>query len=383
MIPLARRGLILCLVAFCGIVVLSTAMSQAAGLTPGAAGGDPAGTPPTSTPPRKVCDEASRACMTLSVIEPPGVCIESTCTLDYNESFMLAVDVERPPKEGFILAQSRVDIGPHLAYKPIPTPADEVVLPECDVRVHIFNEGAHMVGHGCITGIPPTAFEDAARLIEFELTCSQGSTSTLIELLAGSRTETLMTTSGGIQLEPDLTHVTVNCVAPGPGTPTPTNTRTSTPTEEPGPSVTPGGPDTPTPTPSHTPGPSLTPGGPNTATPTSSATPTGTLTPATVTPAGTLTPTATGTPATPTDTATSTSVPTNTPTQRPSLLGDVNCDGSVDPVDAVFLLQLEAALIDELPCPDAGDVDEDGQTTLIDAALILQFSAGLVDSLPP
>ena len=96
---LARRGLILLLVAFCGVVVLTAAMSQAAGPPL-----DVAGDEPTNTPPRKVCDGDSRACMTLSVVEPAGVCIDSKCTLPAGEPFTLAVDVEKPPEEGFILA---------------------------------------------------------------------------------------------------------------------------------------------------------------------------------------------------------------------------------------------------------------------------------------
>ena len=357
---LARRGLILFLVAFCGVALLGVAMSQAAGPPL-----DVAGDEPTNTPPRKVCDGDSRACMTLSVVEPAGVCIDNKCTLPAGEPFTLAVDVERPPLDGFILAQSLVGFGPHLTYKPVPTPEHEVVLEPCALPLHVFDEGVTQVGHQCLTGLLPPIpiIVEPATLAVFELTCSEGTTSTLVELLLSPTNGTLMTTAGFSQIQPDLTHVTVNCV------------ELDTPT--------PGGPDTPTPTPSDTPEPSPTPGGPDTPTPTLTDTPTGTLTPATATPAATVTPTATWTPPPPADTPTSTSSPTSTPTQRPSLLGDVNCDGSVNPTDAALLLQLAAALIDELPCPDAGDADGDGETTVIDATVILQFSAGLISSLPP
>ena len=298
--------------------------------------------------------------MKLSVIDPPGVCIENKCTLDFNESFRLAVDIERPPIEGFILAQSRVDFGPHPTYKPAPNPVEEVVLEPCALPV-VLDSTETRISHGCIVAIPISIkIDEAARLAEFELTCSQGTTSTLIELVLNTSNGTLVATHA-LQIEPDLTHVTVNCVQPGEGTPTPTPTHTDTPM--------PGGPDTPEPTPTDTPEPS--PGSPDTPTPTPSDTPTGTPT------------AATATPATPASTSTSTPVPANTPTQRPSLLGDVNCDGSVNPTDAALLLQLAAALIDELPCPDAGDADGDGETTVIDATVILQFSAGLISSLPP
>lgn len=64
-------------------------------------------------------------------------------------------------------------------------------------------------------------------------------------------------------------------------------------------------------------------------------------------------------------------------------LGDVDCDGVVNSIDAALVLQLVAGLIGSLPCPDAADVNEDGLINSIDAALILQYVAGLIPSLPP
>ncbi len=58
--------------------------------------------------------------------------------------------------------------------------------------------------------------------------------------------------------------------------------------------------------------------------------------------------------------------------------GDVNCDRSTDPIDAAFILQFSARLIDTLPCPIEGDVNGDGGIGPLDAALILQMSAGLL-----
>ena len=66
-----------------------------------------------------------------------------------------------------------------------------------------------------------------------------------------------------------------------------------------------------------------------------------------------------------------------------TLIGDVNCDGVVDPVDAQILLQFIAGLIGALPCPQNADVNESGSTNASDAQLILQFNAGIIDSLPP
>ena len=73
--------------------------------------------------------------------------------------------------------------------------------------------------------------------------------------------------------------------------------------------------------------------------------------------------------------------PTNTPTPSGGLPGDVNCDGSVDAIDAAFILQLVADLIEAVPCPQNADVNGDGDIDPIDSALILQYSAGLIPSL--
>ena len=65
-----------------------------------------------------------------------------------------------------------------------------------------------------------------------------------------------------------------------------------------------------------------------------------------------------------------------------ALYGDVDCSLTADSIDAALLLQLVAALVDELSCQDGADVNQDGNVNTLDAALILQFVAGLLDSLP-
>ena len=111
-------------------------------------------------------------------------------------------------------------------------------------------------------------------------------------------------------------------------------------------------------------------------TPTPTASPTATATP-------TVTPTATATP-TPTATATATNTPTATPTPTPLCpLGDASGDGSVNSIDAAFILQLVAGLIDSLPCEAGADTNGDGSVNAIDSTLILQFVAGFISSLPP
>jgi len=150
-----------------------------------------------------------------------------------------------------------------------------------------------------------------------------------------------------------------------PGTPTPTLTPTATV----------GGP---TATPTETvPGPAPTATASATATTAVAAT-------ATATASATVTATSTAT-ATPTPTPTNTPIPTAThtpsPTPRPVLRGDATCDGLINAVDALFVLQFSAALLANLPCQQNGDVDGSGVVDVIDAALILQLDAGFIDTL--
>ena len=67
---------------------------------------------------------------------------------------------------------------------------------------------------------------------------------------------------------------------------------------------------------------------------------------------------------------------------RAPTTGDVNCDGSVDSVDGLLVLQSDAGLIDSVPCPQYGDVNGDGVINAVDASLILQYGAGLLQSFP-
>ena len=90
----------------------------------------------------------------------------------------------------------------------------------------------------------------------------------------------------------------------------------------------------------------------------------------------TATPTPTGL-ATATPTATMPIAATLTPTP-PTRPGDVDCGGSVNPIDAALMLQLNAGLLQSLRCPQNGDVNGDGRTNSLDAALVLQFAAGLI-----
>ena len=77
----------------------------------------------------------------------------------------------------------------------------------------------------------------------------------------------------------------------------------------------------------------------------------------------------------------------------PFIEGDVNCDGVTNSIDAAFVLQTVAGLIDAVPCPHVADLNFDGAINSLDAVLVLQITAGIccdkpltaelaIDSLP-
>ncbi|OGO50033.1 MAG: hypothetical protein A2148_02980 [Chloroflexi bacterium RBG_16_68_14] len=66
----------------------------------------------------------------------------------------------------------------------------------------------------------------------------------------------------------------------------------------------------------------------------------------------------------------------------PAAAGDVNCDGLVNSIDTMLILQLFARLVPSLPCQYVGDVNQNGGVGPIDAVLILQYDSGMLRSLP-
>ncbi len=67
------------------------------------------------------------------------------------------------------------------------------------------------------------------------------------------------------------------------------------------------------------------------------------------------------------------------------IVGDANCNGTVDSVDAAIILQFGAGLVPSLSCSQNADVNGDGSVNALDAALVLQYVAGFLPSLggPP
>lgn len=62
--------------------------------------------------------------------------------------------------------------------------------------------------------------------------------------------------------------------------------------------------------------------------------------------------------------------------------GDVDCNGTINSIDAALTLQLVAGVINTLACRANADTNLSGSITSIDVALILQKVAGLIPSLP-
>jgi hypothetical protein len=60
-----------------------------------------------------------------------------------------------------------------------------------------------------------------------------------------------------------------------------------------------------------------------------------------------------------------------------SVMGDVNCSGTVNSIDALGVLRRSAGL-SAPACSGNGDVNCDGSQNAVDALLILRVSAGLM-----
>ncbi|MCH8949266.1 MAG: hypothetical protein IIB87_02680 [Chloroflexi bacterium] len=357
-----------------GLVAAGVALGEA-----GAQGPEPSRAGMRSEVAGKTPPCPAEACMALTV-KSGGTCADGACTVSTGEKFTLAVEIEVAPAGGYIAAQTWIEYGSDLTYDSAAAPADEIVWPGCAAAIALRSLGpGTAVSHGCLSGlIPPLPVSIyTGNFVELSFTCSSDPSSTMVRLVplgvspAGSAGTAFAEPAPGPfsnQIVSGVRDLTVNCAAP---TATPTGTLTATPASS----------ATPMPTGVATATPPGTPVGTPAATPTGGPTATPTFT--TSTPGATPVDGATATPVTPAATSTATSEPSPTPTLAATLVGDANCDGNVDPIDAVFILQWSARLLAALPCPANADASENGIVDPLDAVLILQFSSGLIDTLPP
>jgi hypothetical protein len=78
------------------------------------------------------------------------------------------------------------------------------------------------------------------------------------------------------------------------------------------------------------------------------------------------------------------STPVDVVATAPYPVGDVNCDGAVNSVDALLVLQWSASLLapEGLSCELNADANLDGNVNAVDSTIILQYIADLIHSLP-
>lgn len=74
--------------------------------------------------------------------------------------------------------------------------------------------------------------------------------------------------------------------------------------------------------------------------------------------------------------------PSPSPTPPPGSKGDTNCDGRIDGMDVMNVLDDAAGIGTPPACISNGDVDGDGQITAMDGLLILKYWAGLLNNFP-
>ncbi|MCH8009617.1 MAG: dockerin type I repeat-containing protein [Chloroflexi bacterium] len=161
--------------------------------------------------------------MALSVTDPEGVCSEGVCDIPVGAPFTLAVEIVEGPAEGYILAQSFIDFGPVLRYKPSQDAVDEFVWPDCRAETRVrepLTERTYT--HGCLTGlIPPlpSSFY-TGNLIELSMTCSEADTTSEVRLLPNNdplalTNGALFTTGDPLKVVPKVTGLTVHCQTEG------------------------------------------------------------------------------------------------------------------------------------------------------------------------
>jgi len=62
-------------------------------------------------------------------------------------------------------------------------------------------------------------------------------------------------------------------------------------------------------------------------------------------------------------------------------IGDTDCDRSITSLDALYIVQYAAGIVNSLVCQDGADANRDGRVDALDAMLILQYVAGVLSRL--
>lgn len=168
---------------------------------------------------------------------PGGDCANDVCTVPSGASFILAVEVVGFPKGGYALAQTYIDMGTELIYKPADTAGDEFVWPTCLTAVALrgnLNDTGWL--HGCITGLLPPlpASTYAGTLLELKMTCSESDSTTEVQLIPSGEAPAftngaVFSKPNGDKSVPKTNNLTIRC---GSGPPPP-DTGTRTPTQVP------------------------------------------------------------------------------------------------------------------------------------------------------
>lgn len=186
--------------------------------------------PPTTVPPTPTQTPGGPE-MRL-IVKEGGTCDGDTCTVPSGASFTLAVEVVGFPAGGYVLAQTYIDMGTDLIYKPSATSGDEFVWPDCGRSVVLrsnVNETRWL--HGCLTGVipplPPSTY--TGNFIELKVNCSEGDSSTEVQLIPNGKPQlinggTFFASPDGVWTVPKTSNITVVCgSAPGPTNTPPTS----------------------------------------------------------------------------------------------------------------------------------------------------------------
>ena len=162
--------------------------------------------------------------LTPDFVEGPGPCddgIDNGGDIIFDGSTVVVINHDR-------FDSDCVDSG--LEYKPTVAASDEFTWQDCDPTITVRSQfGPALVGHGCLTGLTPPLLLSAytGNAVDLDFTCSTEVTTTEVRLVPAltEGSDPVALTSGAqfsrqnvfgndIQVIPEVSNLTVNCVAP-------------------------------------------------------------------------------------------------------------------------------------------------------------------------